>query len=112
MPRKARTFKPRCKQADRTYNAWRRSDPRRAQIERWRSSTRWARVRRLKLASDPVCELCRAEGRTTAAEQVHHKQGALERPDLFFVLENLVSVCTTCHAQIEAGVRKDTTHER
>ncbi len=112
MPKKARTFKSRCKQADRAYNAWRRSDPRRAQIERWRSSVRWARLRQMKLNQNPVCEMCEAEGRATAAEQVHHKQGALERPDLFFVLANLVSICKPHHAQIEADVRKNKTHER
>ena len=32
----------------------------------------WPRVRRAFLAAHPLCEMCLREGRTTAAEHVHH----------------------------------------
>ena len=32
----------------------------------------WPRVRRAFLAAHPLCEMCLREGRTTAAEEVHH----------------------------------------
>ena len=91
---------------DREYEERRRRDPALAEAQRLRRSQRWKQVRTLKLAQDPLCEDCQAHGVTRAAEQVHHLVGLVERPDLAFVLANLCSLCTTCHALREAAVRR------
>jgi 5-methylcytosine-specific restriction protein A len=59
-------------------------------------------VQRMKLARDPLCEDCLGHDVTRAAQQVHHLVPVVERPDLAFVMDNLRSLCTTCHARREA----------
>ena len=48
-----------------------------------------------------------AELNLTPATQVHHKEPASLRPDLFYVLENLESTCTGCHAKYSAEERRN-----
>lgn len=76
---------------------------------RLRSSTRWQRVRRMKLGRDPLCEDPfgdhARQGITVGASQVHHIEGVSKRPDLAFDLTNLMSICTKCHARIESHER-------
>ena len=90
---------------DAEYEARRRSDPALAKANRLRSSSQWKKVRAIKLACDPCCEDCREHGVTMAAQQVHHMEPVAMRPDLAFVMENLRSLCTTCHAKREAAER-------
>ena len=107
MPTRPPLFRPRGApsraEANRTYNRTRRTDPRTALIEKWRASRRWRKVRELKLAQDPLCELCEERGRTTPARQVHHLKPVRSHPELGLVLENLFACCQSCHGIIEAG---------
>ena len=105
MPNRPPLHQPHGRTHDADYNKQRRADPRRRLVEGWRASRRWAKVRRLKLSHDPLCEPCRDRGDTTPAQQVHHIVGALKRPDLFWAWDNLMSVCTKCHAEIERNAR-------
>ena len=105
MPWKAPTHSEllrRRRGADRDYEARRRRDPRLALANRLRSSSRWKKVRALKLARDPLCEDCKDHGLAVPAVQVHHLKGVARHPELAFVMENLLSLCTTCHAKREA----------
>ncbi len=63
----------------------------------------WRKVRRIKLARDPLCERCAADGRTRVADMVHHRVPVKEDPSLRLVLENLESLCNSCHAAAHAG---------
>lgn len=47
----------------------------------------------MKLAQDPLCEVCKAEGRATLAAQVHHDKPIRTHPELRLALSNLVSIC-------------------
>ena len=58
-------------------------------------TSRWARVREMKLRRDPVCEDCTSEGRTTRAEIVHHIDGNPRHNEF----ENLRSLCRVCHGR-------------
>ena len=67
-------------------------------------STAWKRVRALALMRDGgKCVRCmerfnRGEMRKPRdADMVHHKISREERPDLSLVLQNLESLCNTCH---------------
>jgi 5-methylcytosine-specific restriction protein A len=93
------------KARDAEYEARRRRDPALAQAQHIRSSARWRKVRALKLARDPLCEDCKERGVLKAATQVHHLEGLAQRPDLAFVMTNLASLCSTCHAKREAKER-------
>jgi 5-methylcytosine-specific restriction enzyme A len=68
-------------------------------------SPAWVKTRRLKLRRTPLCERCTAQGRHEVARMVHHRIPRNKRPDLELLIENLESLCLTCHAKLEAGVR-------
>lgn len=60
----------------------------------------WKRIRDLYIKAHPLCEQCLKNGKTTAAEEVHHikplsKGGTNAR-------DNLMSLCTPCHSSITA----------
>ncbi|MBX3014842.1 MAG: HNH endonuclease [Caldilineaceae bacterium] len=58
---------------------------------------RWRRVRRIKLAMNPICEECQANGIITSANEVDHilplARGGTHHPD------NLRSLCKSCHSR-------------
>lgn len=81
----------------------------RKQRERDRGSSKergydatWRRLRKMKLAAQPLCAQCSEAGTITPAEEVHHEKPIRERPDLRLVLSNLVSLCKSCHSKITA----------
>ena len=105
MPNAPRTFgqkygknQPR-RDADKAYNEKRKNDPTEKPIH----TARWQKVRLIKLTQDPLCQECIKQGHTRAAQQVHHVIPRAIRPDLTFVMENLMSVCVPCHNRIEKG---------
>lgn len=69
-------------------------------------STRWRKLRALKIAEQPLCEMCLKEGRTTIAEDVHHIESFMSTDDkvlrlaLAYDYENLMSICKTHHQMI------------
>jgi 5-methylcytosine-specific restriction enzyme A len=61
------------------------------------STARWRRVRTAKLNASPLCVDCRAAGRATLADHVHHVKPRKARPDLAYDLANLEGLCQPCH---------------
>jgi 5-methylcytosine-specific restriction protein A len=67
------------------------------------NSYAWQLLRNKKIASQPLCEDCLANGRVTVAEEVHHRipveQGRdyNEMRQLAYNFSNLVSLCKACH---------------
>jgi 5-methylcytosine-specific restriction protein A len=61
----------------------------------------WELARAEALARDNfLCQRCLESNILTRADTVHHVETIEDRPDLVLVLENLVSVCRTCHNTI------------
>jgi 5-methylcytosine-specific restriction protein A len=60
----------------------------------------WQRLRKMKLAADPLCEDCLALNKTVPASHVDHtiarKQGGKDS------LSNLRSMCVSCHSSKSA----------
>ena len=88
------------------YEAKRRQDPALAEAARLRSSARWRRLRKMKLARNPLCEECSKHGVVEPATQVDHIVPIVERRDLAFDLENLQSLCTVCHGKKSGEERR------
>lgn len=69
-------------------------------------STRWRKLRALKIAEQPLCEMCLKEGKTTIAEDVHHIESFMSTDDhmrrmaLAYDYENLMSICKMHHQMI------------
>lgn len=60
---------------------------------------KWERLRDLKLATDPLCELELREGKTVAATQVDHIKPHRGNKALMFDWSNLQSLCASCHSR-------------
>ena len=60
----------------------------------------WPAIRRKHITAYPLCEICRREGRITAAQEVHHiiplADGGTHDES------NLMSLCKPCHSRITA----------
>jgi 5-methylcytosine-specific restriction protein A len=67
------------------------------------NSGAWVGCRRVKLARDPLCEACKARGELVAATQVHHTVAVADSVDGRLDVDNLVSLCASCHSRIEAS---------
>lgn len=69
-------------------------------------STRWRKLRALKIVEQPLCEMCLKEGKITIAEDVHHIQSFMSTDDkvlriaLAYDYENLMSICKIHHQMI------------
>lgn len=64
-----------------------------------------------KIRRNPLCELCEEHGVVTPVEEVHHKisfmrtQDVQERARLAYDIDNLQSLCRSCH-QYQHGIIK------
>ena|SRR6516164_900534 len=83
-------------------------DRRNKEAQRFYRSTVWIKLRTVKLEYEPLCERCRSLGIYVPATTVHHRQSLTNHPDLALELENLESLCASCHSRHEAHC----THER
>lgn len=74
---------------------------RRNAIERRKYMTvRWSRVRGLVLSRDNgLCQNCLRLGKTEPGNQIDHVIAAEKRPDLFWHLDNLQTLCHSCHSE-------------
>lgn len=61
-------------------------------------TTRWAKVRRMQLARQPLCAIC---GKT--ATQVHHTVAVKTDPSKALDFAVLQSLCGSCHSTITAS---------
>src|SRR5512143_2635654 len=61
----------------------------------------WSRVRRMKLACDPLCERCQARGEVVPAALVHHRDRQPRNNEWV----NLESLCEACHDREHKGER-------
>lgn len=75
------------------------------------NTARWRELRKVKLMSDPLCEMCLKEERTTPAEDIHHitsfmtVEDMTARKALAFDYNNLMSLCDVCHQRMHNGHR-------
>ena len=66
----------------------------------------WVKLRRQVLTTHPLCQRCEANGRLTAACEVHHIRpveeaiGEAEQRRLMYDPINLMALCHRCHVEI------------
>ncbi len=58
----------------------------------------WQRLRRLKLASNPLCEACEEMGHFVAANTVDHRKAISDGGAPFPALDGLAAYCPSCHS--------------
>lgn len=71
--------------------------PEAAAYRKWYKLARWQALRSARLAAEPLCRMCRAFGRVTAAGVVDHIKPHRGDARLFFDPGNLQSLCKPCH---------------
>lgn len=65
----------------------------------WRGTDNRQGLRDVKLQQNPLCEDCEANGKTVAAHDVDHVIPIADRPDLRADINNLRSLCKSCHSK-------------
>jgi len=63
--------------------------------------SRWSRLSKRKRRANPLCERCESKDYITLATEVHHIQKIRDAPHLKYDWENLMSVCSRCHAILD-----------
>ena len=63
---------------------------------------KWQMRRRLQLSKYPWCADCLAQGRYTAATDVHHINPHRGDPTIF-ITSPLISLCHSCHSKVTNG---------
>ena len=79
-------------------------------------TSRWQKLRCLKLARNPYCEACAEERRYRMATEVHHRIPVMSVPassrmGLMYDIGNLVSLCHECHVAAHRLMGKQTKAE-
>ena len=70
------------------------------------NSERWRRLRAMKFAISPLCEMCEKDGRVVPAEDIHHIVSFMDVTDpeqrylLAYDLNNLMSLCKRHHQAV------------
>jgi 5-methylcytosine-specific restriction endonuclease McrA len=65
-----------------------------------RNSNQWKLIRQAVLRRDHyTCQKC---GKNGGYLEVHHKESWASRPDLRFVMSNLITYCLKCHQQTDS----------
>jgi len=86
---------------DKEYKA-RRTD---LEEQAFYKTDRWRKLRQWKLRQNPLCEICKREGRTTVAKLVDHIKPIKEGGD-WMAVDNLQSLCVRCHNRKHRGKQK------
>ena len=90
------------RQRNREYDAKRRAEkPYRA----WYNTSRWRAIRDVQLASQPLCERCKARGVVTPATVCHHLIQHKGDPVLFWS-GPFGSSCDDCHDTDEQRIER------
>lgn len=73
---------------------------------------KWREIRRSVLTEHPLCQRCLADGRITAASEVHHIRPveeaftAAEKEQRMYDPGNLLSLCHACHVKVHTELGK------
>ena len=70
----------------------------RAPESRKRYNYQWRKLRARFLNQNPLCEMCKRQGRYTQATEVHHIKPLSEGGDND--IKNLMALCHSCHSRI------------
>jgi 5-methylcytosine-specific restriction enzyme A len=61
----------------------------------------WRKMRARQLAEHPLCAMCERMGRITEAKVADHIKPHNNDPLLFYDINNLQSLCSSCHSGIK-----------
>jgi 5-methylcytosine-specific restriction protein A len=101
VPYSVPTYNPHRKQGESRHTQYDRTR-RNRQSKAFYNSTPWLKLRMSKLRQDPMCQRCRAMGTIVQATHVHHVRPITEDYDGRLDMDNLESLCPSCHGREHA----------
>jgi 5-methylcytosine-specific restriction enzyme A len=101
MPERVPTHRPHAASRHRDYDRFVRD----REATAFYHSAAWRKARLAKLSSSPLCELCEAQGRVVLAELVHHKREVRDDVQARLDLDNMQSLCWSCHSRLHRSMR-------
>ena len=103
IPKEGEAYCNKCKEKlnknrNRAYNFKRGTDEGEVKIKKFYNSEAWKRTKKIRLLIDNgMCVECLKEGRLTKATTVHHIIEVKEDWSKRFDIDNLISLCHSCH---------------
>jgi len=91
-------WQPTKQERDRYYGRLRRGKDNRA----FYHTAAWLGARLLKLTTNPYCELCLQRGMYVPATHVHHIIEIDTDSSMALDIENMQSLCISCHSKVHA----------
>ena len=79
----------------REYNKYRR-DPE----SNKRYGRSWKKIQAAYLSANPLCDICKNEGKFASAAMAHHKRKLTDGGTNEY--DNLMALCNSCHARLHA----------
>ena len=74
-------------------------------VDKRYKNKRWEHKRSAILKRDGYrCQECKRFGKSTVATTVHHINLVVDHPQLMYVDDNLISLCSSCHDQMHDRV--------
>lgn len=68
------------------------------ELRKFYNSARWKKLREyIRQRDNNECQWCKAEGKFSPAECVHHKKEVRDYWELRFEPNNLITLCNNCH---------------
>jgi 5-methylcytosine-specific restriction enzyme A len=107
MPGKVPTYRSRhmpSRSQQRAYYDRRQRD---REAKKFYNSAPWLSLRLSKLREDPLCQVCLRTDRYVAASHAHHIVPIRVNPDLALDIDNLESLCHSCHSRHHASESND-----
>ena len=96
----------------RSYTQPHKKQGKQGYIQTLYNSAKWQRLRNAILMNEPLCQNCLANGKTSLATCVHHKQiissadDELDMQSLAFDANNCLSLCEECHSKMHILARR------
>ncbi|MBO6689527.1 MAG: HNH endonuclease [Henriciella sp.] len=100
MPKKIPTRRPRNLPTRAEQNAlYEKKRRNRDPYRNWYHRAAWKALRKQVLENNPFCVRCKRRGIVTVADTVNHIKKHESDEELFYDIENLESVCASCHGR-------------
>lgn len=71
------------------------------EVNRFYKSYPWIKLRKQVILRDNnECQRCKEHGKFSIGQCVHHKKELRKHPELALDIDNLITLCNTCHNSI------------
>lgn len=73
---------------------------------KWYKTAAWHRLRYKQLSREPLCRFCQDNGKVVAGNVADHIKPHRGDAKLFYLLDNLQTLCGSCHSATKQRLEK------